>query len=487
MLVMMAINLYTSRIVLRELGDTNYGLYTIVGGIVIFLGFLNTSMAAASQRFLSYANGLQDKLNATFNSIFIVQSFISLVIFLLCETIGVYYVEYILNVDEGLRTTAHIIFQISTFTFIIKTITVPYNASIIANEKMNVFAIFSIFEAFMLLGVAYMIQLFQDNKIICYATMILIVTAITQIGYCIYCTKSFKECKLSSTWERPLIKSILSYSGWNLFGALSNVAIHQGSGMVINSFFGVSINAATGISSQVNNAAVNLSRNFQQALNPQIVKTYAKKEFENMHKLILRGCRYSFFLLLCITVPLIVYINPILKLWLTNVPNYTAQFCILTLCNSLIGTLSGPILTGAMATDNIKKYQIVVASINLLNIPISILVLTYLPNPMNTMYIMIGLSILALNARLYMTKQMIGFPVLRFYKEVVLPISFTALTAITSSYAISNLIEGITVGLLFIQVFISILITLLTVATIGINKKEKKCLLSMLKRKLVKR
>lgn len=486
MLVMIAVNLYTSRIILGELGETDYGLYTIVGGIVTFLGFLNTSMAAAAQRFLSYANGLQQKLNVTFNSIFIVQVIITITIFVLCETFGVYYVENILNVDEGLRTTAHIVFQLSVLSFIIKTITVPFNASIIANEKMNVFAMYSILEAALLLSVAYMLKGFPEYKVIYYSFMTLIVIFIIQSCYAIYCYRHFKECRIRKNWEKSIIKEILSYSGWNLFGALSNVVIHQGSGMVINSFFGVSINAATGISTQVNNAAVNLSRNFQQALNPQIVKSYAQREFESMHKLILRGCRYSFFLLLCITVPIIIYINPILKTWLTNVPEYTAQFCVLILCNSLIGVLSGPLLTGAMATGDIKKYQMVVASINLLNLPVSILILSYSPNPLNTMYIMIGFSFLALNARLYMTKKMIGFPIARFYKEVVLPTIFVAMISFTASLSISGYFKETTITTLIIGCMSSLLISVITIVTVGIEKEERKLFLSLLRKKLNK-
>lgn len=424
MLLLMGVTLYTSRVVLQVLGVDDFGLYSVVGSITTFLGFINTSMTAAAQRFLSYSKGKDstDGQNETFNSIFLAQTFITLLIFLIGETLGVLYIQNFLNVAPERLTAAHIVFQCSLFAFLCKAISVPYTASIIANEHMSAYAKISIIEGLFLLLIVILLPYANTDKLICYAFSMFAVTFLIQSIYRFYCSKHFSECRIRGTWNRQNIRRIFNYAGWNLLGAFSSVTLDQGVNIVLNSFFGLIVNAARGIAFQVSAAVASLSGNFQQAINPQIVKSYANNNLSNMHNLIMKGTRLSFFMLFMLSVPIMFHLEEVLCLWLGEVPEYTRLFCLLAIINSLISSLSGMLLTGAMATGNIKRYQLIVAGINLTNLPLSWIGLHFFPNPYLTMYIMIGVSITAFCARLHLVSQLIHLDKWQFITRTVFPI-----------------------------------------------------------------
>ena len=490
MVFVLLVNLYVSRVVLKALGVEDYGLYSVVGSVVTFLGFLNTSMAAASQRFLAYAKGKgnEENLSSTFNSIFRVQLIIAAIVLVLCETIGIYYINHYLNVDPSKLTAAHIVFQFSIATFLINTITVPYNASIIANERMDIFALYSIFEVILKLGVAFLLPLFQENTLIYYAALMFGLVFIVQALYRWFCRRDFKECKLKNNANKQTIKEILSYSGWNLLGSFSGVATNQGVNMVLNSFFGVVVNAARGISFQVSAAMAQLYSNFQQALNPQIVKSYAAGDLPRMHFLITQGTRLAFFLLFVCALPIMSNIDGVLKLWLEDVPDYTAMFCILVITDSLINTMSQSLLMGAMATGNIRKYQIIVASINLLNVPLSIVGLLIYPDPYLTTYVMIGLSSIAFVARLILVHQMIDLSISDFLRRAIMPIVMSTAISILLVVVLGIVLpSNESVGRMFIRLAIMFVLCLGTVAVFGMTKQERQLVINYVKAKVFKR
>lgn len=424
MVLLMAVNLYISRIVLKELGVEDYGLYSIVGSVVSFLGFINASMTAASQRFLAYSKGFADKSyqQKTFNSVFWAQIIIAAIILLLGETFGIVYISTYLNIEPSKINLAHIVFQFSLFSFIAKTVSVPYTASIIANERMGAFALLSIIEAILQLSVALFLQIIEHDKLLYYSFGMFLSVLLVQVGFSIYSKNKFNECKVTGMRQASQIRDIFTYSGWNLLGSFSCVLIDQGVNMILNSFFGVVVNAARGIAFQVSAAIASLSGNFQQAMNPPIVKSYARHEMAEMHKLIMNGTKFSFYLLLLLSFPIFCNLHNILIIWLDKVPEYTELFCRLAIINSLISSLSGPILTGAMATGKIKKYQIIVATINMLNFPLSFILLKYFSNPYITMYVMISVSLVALAARLILVSKMLDFSKKIFTNIVFKPI-----------------------------------------------------------------
>ena len=488
MVFVLLVNLYISRIVLRALGIEDYGLYSVVGSVVSFLGFLNTSMAAASQRFLSYQKGKgnEERLSVTFNSIVRVQWIIAIIVFLLCETLGVLYIAFFLKIDPEKLHAAHIVFQFSIASILVNTITVPYNASIIANERMGVFTVFSIADVLLKLFIAHSLFWFRSNVLIFYAGLMFICMCLIQGLYRWYCRKHFNECKLKNNSEKDTIKEILHYSWWNLFGSFSHVAMDQGVNMVLNSFFGVVVNAARGIAFQVSAALAQLYSNFQQALTPQIVKSYASDDLNRMHYLIAQGTRLSFFLLYIFAVPIIFNIEWILKLWLGEVPEYTSVFCVLVIVNSLINSMSQSLMKGAMATTNIRKYQIIVSSITLLNLPLSILILYVYPNPYITVFIMIFLSVIAFIARLILAHHLIYISVSSFIKRAIVPVLISVFISIPLVFGVDSFFP---INSTFIRnlarLFYMFIVCFGVVTVVGVNKEERSAVLKFLKHKII--
>ncbi|MDR2407198.1 MAG: hypothetical protein LBE13_03680 [Bacteroidales bacterium] len=478
MILITFLSLYTSRVVLNELGIEDFGLYSIVGSVVIFLGFINISMSAASQRFLSFSKGIKVDDNSTFNSVFLAQLVICIIILILGETAGIVYIENYLNVSSEKTGIAHTVYQFSLFSFIIKSLTVPYNATIIANEKMSAFAMLSIVEVILQLIAVLLLKIVTGNKLIIYAALMFIVVFVIQICYIIYCRCNFMECKFRKSWNKSTVLHIFSYSGWNLLGSFSAVTIDQGVNMILNSFFGVVVNAARGIAFQISAAISSLSGNFQQALNPQIVKSFAQEDFDKMHNLIMKGTLFSFYLLSVLSIPVIFNMHSLLELWLGKVPEYATFFCQLILVNALISALSGPLLTGAMSSGNIKKYQIIIASINLLNFPISVIVLKIYPNPYMTAYVMIFVSIIAFMARLSLVSKMISLSKKSFCMKVIFPILRSVITTILLIVCLFYFAHfgSSTISLLF-KVFMCFVISTIIVFTVGITKKERQLLI----------
>lgn len=481
----MLVSLYTSRIVLQSLGVEDFGLYSIIGGIVSFCGFINTSMASASQRFLSFAQGKDSAEYAinTFNSVLRAQIIIAILVFLAAETIGVYYIQYHLNCDQTKIIYAHIVFQFSLLALITKTVSVPYVASIIAHERMNVFALLSLMESILMLTVAYYLPLFDSNRLLIYAGGNSFTIFCVQLGYRIYCQRHFKECKIINKTDKHQITQIFKYSSWNLLGALSSVGIEQGVNLVLNSFFGVVVNAARGIAYQVSIAVTSLTNNFQQALNPQIVKSYAQNDIEKMLAFIVNGTKFSVFLLLIIAFPVFCNIQEILAIWLTDVPEYTAIFCRLILVNCLINSFSSCILTGVLATGNIRVYQLIVASINLLNIPISLIVLYFYPIPYYTAIVMIVISITAFFARLFIASRLLHFSKSGFLKRIFYHIAIVFFVVFSLGYQLDNLVlfDSMIYNLI-IKILYCIVLCILSIYLFGLNKQEKHLLLKFLRK-----
>ena len=487
MLLLILVNLYTSRIVLNVLGVADYGLYSVVGSIVIFLGFVNASMTTASQRFLSYTKGngdipVQSKM---FSSLFITHLITALTILIIAEPIGVFYIEHYLNVAPEKLPAAHIVFQFSLFSLLIKTVTVPYNAAIIANERMSAFAYISIGEAILQLSAVLILKHILHNQLVWYAFMMFLTVLGTQLSYILYSRIHFDECRCRRNWDKQSIREIFSYSGWNLLGTFSSVTIDQGVNMLLNSFFGVVVNAARGIAFQVSGAIATLSGNFQQAMNPQIVKSYACMDLTTMHRLIIKGTRFSFYLLFIFSAPIFFNITQVLDIWLKTVPEYATTFCRLILINALISACSGPLLTGAMATGHIKRYQLIVASINLMNLPISWIGLKLFPNPYLTVYVMIVLSIIAFIARLLLVSQMIKLPKSLFLKDAIFRMGVVSVISGAGLWLICNNIEpSESLSGLILRLFISFLFVISIISVIGITKQERHSIIRTIKSRI---
>lgn len=473
--ILILVNLYTSRIILNALGAEDFGLYSVVGSVVVFLGFLNTSMAGASQRFLSFAKGKGDaeEENSVFNSLCITHAIIAFSIFIIAETLGIFYINTYLNVEPSRITAAHIVFQFSLGCLLCKTITVPYNAAVIANEKMDAFALISIVEGVLQLIVAFLLPLVITDKLVLYAGLMFAVVLITQLCYRFYSHRHFPECHFRRNWKRSKIREVFIYSGWNLLGAFSSVLISQGMNMVLNFYFGVIINAARGIATQVNGALASFTGNFQQSLNPQIVKTYASEDYLRMHQYIIIGSRLSFFLLLALAVPFMFNMQDILRLWLVNVPEYTPWLCRLELVYALIGTLSGTLLIGVMATNDIKKYQLVVATINMMTLPLVVLSLQIYKNPYIASIVMCVVAVFAFYARLTIANQQILLNKKIYIGNLLKTVFPVVIVTIPIEYYSMNLLPKGGLFLFIVRMIVSFLICIIAIWLLGISSSER--------------
>ena len=358
MMLMMFISLYTSRLVLKILGVEDYGIYNIVGGIVAMFSFIGGAMIAATQRFLNFYMGKNDniKLKQVFNASLIIHIFIALIIIVISETIGLWFLYNKLIIPNIRFDAAFWCFQISILSTAFVIMSYPYNATIIAHEKMKAFAYVALVEASLKLLIVYLLQIQKGDKLILYGFLMMIIQISVTLLYVSYCKKHFKETKLQFKGiPIKLYKEIISFSGWNFLGNIANVCLMQGTNILLNMFFGPTVNAAKGISGQVQNAVNSFCVNFQTAQNPQIVKSYAANEMEEMHKLVFRSSRFSFYLVLLFSVPIIIKSEDILNIWLENPPEYSSVFVQYTMLFILIRSLANPLLTSSLATGNVKK------------------------------------------------------------------------------------------------------------------------------------
>lgn len=418
----MLVTLYTSRVVLEVLGVEDFGIYNVVGGVVAMFGFLNSSMAITTQRFLNFEMGRNDfvKLNRVFSLSVSFHVVIAIVIFILAETIGIWFLNTKLNIPQERMVAANWIYHFSVLSAMITVIQVPYNATIIAYERMNIYAYVSIIDVFLKLSIVFLLSRFELDKLKLYAVLIFVVTLLIALIYRVYCLRKFSICRYRPTWDKDLFLDLFSQSSWNLLGTSALVVSGQGGMMILNVFFGVALNAASGIASQVHSAVSLFVTNFITAIRPQVVKLYAVGDIEKMQRLVYNGAILSFFLMFALAFPLLFYTELLLSIWLRNVPEYCILFTRLLLIDGLINTITVPLRTAIQASGRVKYYQISVSSILMLSIPFTYL-LFKLGFPPETLYaVIISSSIMTLIVRIILLNRIIGFSWKKFIKLVLL-------------------------------------------------------------------
>lgn len=474
MLFLMAVTLYTSRVVLDALGVEDFGIYNVVGGVVTMFGFLSGCMSTVTQRYITFelGKGDEEQLQKTFGICVLLHIFMSVLILVLAETIGLWFVWNKMQIPIDRTNAAFWVYQCAVMASLIMIMSVPYNALIIAHEKMGAFAYISIFETVLKLAIVYVLSWCSTDKLILYAFLIVVVQLLIRLIYGIYCKRHFKESRLRLVWDRPLIKEMLGFGAWSIIGNSAYVAYTQGVNILLNLFFGPAVNAARGISVQVQNAVNMFAQNFQTAVNPQITKSYAVKDYAYMHQLIYRSGKFSFFLLLLLSLPIMIETDYVLRLWLTIVPDHTISFLRIMLCIVIIDSLSNPLMTSAAATGHIKVYHSVVGGIMLTIIPFSYLALkTGLP-PECVFLIHLSLCFVALMARLLILRPLIHLSTRTYLHKVLLRCFIVTLIAAPTPILCELLLESsfsrfLLVGLL------SIIGTAFSAYFIGLEKSEK--------------
>lgn len=435
MLITMGIGLYTGRVILNALGIEDYGIYGVVGGIVSISTLLTSSISSALGRFLTFEIGRGDKerLKMTFSTAIIVQVIIAAVIFLIVEAAGVWFLTHKMVIPIERMYAAKWVLQISLVTCIMGLLRSPFSAVIIAREKMSFFAWLTIIESAAKLLIAMLITMSPIDKLIFYSLLGLGVSISISALCVFYGRRNFDECRnIRFKYHKTLFKEIFSFAGWNFIGTSSALLRDQGSNILLNLFGGPAINAARGVSNQVVNAVTRFSENFMMALTPQITKSYANGEWDYMMKLIYRGSRFSFYILLTLSLPVLFNTEYLLTLWLKTVPQHAVLFVQLTLIYCLIESLSTTLIHAMLATGKIRKYQIVVGGVNLLNFPASYLCLKQGAIPEVVVIIAIIMSSISLFLRIYMLRGMINLSARDFTRRVILNVLVvTALSSIT--------------------------------------------------------
>lgn len=474
MLFVMGVSLFTSRVVLNTLGVEDYGIKDVAGGVVSMFAFINSAMASSTQRYLTISIGQKDYegLKSVFSTSLQIHAVIALVIVVLGETVGLWFLLEKLVIPEERMNAAMWVYQCSIVSSAVGILSVPYNAAIIAHEKMSAFAYISVFEVLAKLFIVYALFVSPWDKLKTYAVLLLLVHVVVRIIYSSYCARHFEETKYNHKVNKPLLKEMSGFAGWIFFGNFSVILYTQGINMMLNIFFGPVVNAARGIAVQVQGAVRQFVRGFQMALNPQITKTYAQGELEQMHTLMFRSARFSFFLLFFLCLPILFETPWILQLWLKTVPEDSVVFTRLMLAISLIYTTINPCVIANQATGDVKRYQIVVGGILLCVVPISYVLLSMGAPAYSVFVVHLCLEVVAQLARMMMLRDRIHVRLRDYLKNIYIPIFLViVLSILLPSLAYMNMEEGVE---RFVSVgCFSVVSVLLSVYYIGLSRQER--------------
>ena len=484
-ILIMLVSLYTVRVVLATLGAEDYGIYNVVAGVVVMFGFLSGAMATASQRFFSFELGRGDteKLKETFSVTISIYLILILIIVALAETVGLWFVNKKLVIPNERMNAARWIYQFSIANFAVTLITAPYMASIIAHEDMNVYAYASIIEAVLKLAVVFLLKVLPYDKLTVYGLLLLCVGLMNTSIYRFHCRRHYEECRFRPVWNKAMFREIWGYMGWNLFGSAVGVFNNQILNVILNQFFGPVVNAARAVSSQINSAVNSFASNFSTATRPQIIKDYAADRVEETHRLVFRACKMTFFLMFVLTLPLVLEMPYILRLWLNEVPENTVAFAQLTLIDALITSMTYPIMTLAQATGKIKFYQGVVGGLLLCNLPVAYILLRLGFPPYSVMVGQVAVSVVATAVRLVITNRLSHFSLRRFANKVVIPLVFVvALSAVVPSSIVWRFGESF---LRLCATLVSgVLLSCMAFLFFGLDKVERRSVMAGIFRKL---
>lgn len=485
--ITLIVSLFTSRIVLDTLGVDDYGIYNIVGGFVSMFSILSGVLVSATQRFMNFELGRKENSRAyeIFGTAMGIHIGLAVVLLILFESFGLWFLNCKLNIPADRMTAANWVFQCSLITFVVNVLSAPYNATIIAHEKMSAFAYISLFDVFLKLGVAYFLYLSGFDKLIIYAVLLALVAIVIRLIYSSYCTRHFEETKFHISKDISLYKEMTGFASMTFLGRFASILSNQGVNIILNLFFGVTVNAARGIATQVNNAVVKFVSDFTTALNPQITKKYACDDKEGMFTLCCKGAKFSFFMLLLMATPIFFRTPYILEIWLKNYPPETVMFVRLTLLVSLCSVLSHPLIMGILSTGNIKTMCLIIGCIHILTLPLSYIALKF-NAPVYSVYVVaIVIEILLLFTRLFILCKLIDLSPRLFFNDVIFRIIPVLAIVFATTYFINSFISDSVVGLL-ILVIVECIVCGACIFSIGLKSSERKMIISFINKKIKK-
>lgn len=477
MMFIILVSLYTSRVILKTLGVEDYGIYNVVGGFVSMFGFLNTAMSATTQRYITYSLGTENtaQLNKVFSNCVMTHILIALIVLLFAESVGLWFLFNKMIIPESRMTAAFVVFQCSVVSTVVLILSVPYNADIIAHEKMSAFAYISIVEVTLKLLIVFLLKFSGIDKLIFYGILLLIVQCSIRLIYGSYCKRHFEETKFRIIWDFSLFKEMLSFAGWNLWGGVSNIMYTHGVNLLLNLFFGPTVNAARGIAIQVQNAISQFANSFQMAINPQITKSYAQRDYAYMHKLVFRSSKFAFILLFILSLPIFTETEAILKLWLGVVPNWTVVFLRLMLCIVIIDSVANPFMVSVAATGNVKLYQSIIGGTMLLIVPTSYIFLKLGCAPNIVFITHLFFAVLTFILRLFIVKRLIHFSIIEYCKVCIFKIIAIVVPSFFSVWILTKCLNESFESQLFVVV-LSVVIGVIFSFICGLTINERQIL-----------
>lgn len=485
---MMFMGLYTSRIVLQALGESDYGVYNVIGGVVAMFAIISGALNASVSRFITFEMGKGEdvRLNKVYSTAVTIQFILAMVVVIAAEPIGLWFIENKMTIDPVRIPAARWVLHFSLLAFVINLMSVPQMASITAHEKMSAYAAIGILDGLLRFTVALLVKWSSYDRLVYYAALMMLSVLIVRAAYGIYCRRHFEECRYRPVFDGELMKEMFSFAGWNFIGVTAGVLRDHGGNILVNIFSGsVAVNAARGVALQLSNAVQSFVTNFMTAVNPQITKSYASGERDYMFSLMRKSSRMAYYLLLLIVLPVIFNLEILLEIWLKEVPDMSVGFARLFLILALSESLSGPLMTGMLATGKIRDYQIVVGGLIMLNFPVSYLFLKSGSSPEVTVVVAIVISQLCLFARLYMLRREMNFPVREYLSRVYINILKVTAVAVTLPFAFLRFIPEGYVGFA-VNVLLCLICAGISILFIGCSKAERTEIWHMIKRRFVR-
>lgn len=475
MFFILCVGLYTSRVILASLGFTDYGLYNVVGGVIAMFSFLNGAMANAISRYLTFQIGRNDfsQQQKVYAISVVIQIILAVIIVILGETIGLWLLHYEMTIPNDRMFAAEWVFQLSVLSTAFMIVNVPYNALVIAHEKMSVYAYISILDAILKLIIACLIKMSSSDRLILYSTILFVEQILILLIYRLYAKKKFLETRTKLIWEKSLFFKIFSFAGWSTIGNMFNIIYTQGVNIILNIFCGPAVNAARGIAIQVESVVRQFAGNVQTAINPQIIKAYASDDLQRTYSLIFASSRYCFYLLLLIVLPISLQIPYLLELWLGTYPAHTEMFVILTLSNAILDALINPMFTANLATGRIKIYHLCNSITATLFIPVTFLSLKYTGIPEIVFCCIILMNIIGVAVRMFIMKRQIGIGYHLYISKVILRILPVVFFSLMPLLFLKPYFHSGFLGLIE-TTLVSSFVILLFVFFIGITMAERK-------------
>ena len=484
MFILLLVGLYTSRVVLDALGENDYGVYNVIGGVVAMFTIISGALNSAVTRFITFemGKGCEARLNKVYSTAVTIQLILAMVVVAVAEPVGLWFINNEMTIDPARIPAARMVLHFSLLAFVFNLMSVPQMASITAHEKMSAYAYIGILDGLLRLVAALMIMHSSGDRLVYYAALMCGAVLVVRLTYGIYCRINFEECRYRPVMDASLIREMFSFAGWNFIGVTSGVLREHGGNILVNLFYGTAVNAARGVAVQLNGAIQGFVTNFMTAVNPQITKSYAAGENEYMFILVRKSSRMSFYLLFVLALPVLFNTEFILSIWLKEVPSHTVLFVQLFLMFALSESLSNPLITAMLATGKIRDYQLIVGGLQLLNLPVSYIFLKMGAMPEVTVVVAIVISQVCFFVRLYMLGRMTGLKICHFLRCVYLNVIKVSVVAVAASAISSSICSGS-----FIMFCLNILLCLvaagLSVLLVGCGKDERKEMLKFIKRR----